>query len=52
VLFDTNDLPILTQYSEDGFVDCVFKIDGLESDDDHYYFNLLASHEGSASGWP
>jgi hypothetical protein len=50
VLFDTNDLPILTQYSEDGFVDCVFKIDGLKSDDDHYYFNLLASHEGERVG--
>jgi hypothetical protein len=50
MLLDKNELPILTQYSEDGFVDCIFKIKGLRSDNDYYYFNLLASHEGEGVG--
>lgn len=50
MLVDKNNLPILTQHSEDGFVDCIFKVDGLKSDNDHYYFNLLASHEEERVG--
>ena len=51
MLVDENDLPILTQHSEEGFVDCIFKVDGLKSDEDHYYFNLVASHEGQQVGF-
>lgn len=50
MLVDQNNLPVLTQNSEEGFVDCIFIIDGLKSDSDHYYFNLLASHEGERVG--
>lgn len=46
-----DNLPILTQYSEEGFVDCIFKVDGLKSDNDHYYFNLIASHDEDRVGF-
>jgi hypothetical protein len=51
MLVDENDLPILTQHSEEGFVDCIFKVDGLKSDESHYYFNLMGSHEGQQVGF-
>ena len=50
MLFDKDGLPILTQNSEEGFVDCIFKVSGLKSDNDHYYFNLLASHDEEPVG--
>ena len=50
MLFGRDNLPVLTQYSEEGFVDCIFKVDDLRSDGDHYYFNLLASHSGERVG--
>ncbi len=50
MLVDENNLPILTQHSEDGFVDCIFRIDSIKSDKDHHYFNLLASHDGQRVG--
>jgi hypothetical protein len=50
VLFGMDKLPVLTQHSEEGFVDCIFKVDGLKSDSDHYYFNLLASHDEECVG--
>lgn len=51
VLFGTDDLPILTQNSEEGFVDCIFRVDRLKSDNDYYYFNLLASHDEERVGF-
>ncbi len=50
MLADENGLPILNQYSEEGFIDCIFKVDGLTSDQAHYYFNLFASHDGERVG--
>ena len=50
MLVDENDLPILTQFSEDGFVDCVFAVGDLRSEESHYAFRLLASHEGETVG--
>ena len=50
MLLDENNLPILTQFSEEGFVDCIFKVDELRQDNEFYYFNLLASHNGKTVG--
>ena len=50
MLFGRDQLPILTQHSEEGFVDCIFKVEGLKWDSDHYYFNLLASHDDERVG--
>ena len=43
-------LPILDQFSEEGFIDCVFKITDLEEGEDSYSFNLRASHSGTDLG--
>lgn len=51
MLTDAQGLPILDQFSEEGFVDCIFKVVNLKSDRDFYYFNLLASHEERTLGF-
>jgi hypothetical protein len=51
VILDKQNLPILDQFSEEGFVDCIFKVDGLKADKDFYYFNLLASHKEKKVGF-
>lgn len=48
---DDQGLPALDQFSEEGFVDCVFKVDGLEGDQEFYDFRLLASHGGRRVGF-
>jgi hypothetical protein len=40
-----NGLPVIDQFSEEGFVDLVFQIAGLKSDKAQYRFHLAASHE-------
>ena len=45
-----NGLPILDQFSEEGFIDCVFKITDLEEGEDSYSFNLRASYSGTDVG--
>ena len=47
---DTNGLPILDQYSEEGFVDCVFKISELKHDCGLLRFHISASYEGVEVG--
>jgi hypothetical protein len=42
--------PILDQYSEEGFVDCVFLIRDLAETPDHYKFHLQASLSDSVLG--
>jgi hypothetical protein len=42
--------PILTQYSEEGFVDCVLKIVDLSETSTHYRFRLQASQGGKLVG--
>lgn len=44
-------LPILDQFSEEGFIDCVLKIVDLEEGDDSYKFNLRASCNGDDLGF-
>lgn len=51
MIFDDEGLPVLDQFSEDGFVDCTFKVDGLKTDQDFYYFNLFASHNAERVGF-
>jgi hypothetical protein len=42
--------PILEQFSEEGFVDCVLKISDLIETNDAYKFHLSASHQGETLG--
>lgn len=42
--------PILEQYSEDGFVDCIFKISDLVESADFFNFHLSASSESIILG--
>lgn len=42
--------PVIDQFSEDGFVDLVFRIRDLIDDETHYRFHLAASHEHSELG--
>jgi hypothetical protein len=45
-----DNLPILNQFSEPDFVDCVLKIEGLASDGGYYTFHMSASFEGERVG--
>ena len=47
---DRRGLPIIDQFSEEGFVDCVFGISNLTRRGKHYAFHLGASHGGKALG--
>ncbi len=42
--------PLLDQFSESGFVDCVFRIAHISSDPGHHRLRLEASHNGIAVG--
>lgn len=42
--------PIIEQFSEEGFIDCVFKIKNLVETKDSYKFHLAASHNGETLG--
>lgn len=48
--FDYKGLPILDQFAEEGFVDCVFKVLNLTADDEFYHFDMAASFEGQEVG--
>jgi hypothetical protein len=43
--------PILEQYSEEGFIDCVLKITDLSKSKDFFSFHLSASSDGQALGF-
>jgi hypothetical protein len=47
---DSTGEPILNQFSEEGFVDCVFKVRDLRREDGHFSFRLAASYEGKSVG--
>ena len=47
---DENGLPCLAQFSEEGFVDCVFKVENLVRAAGHYHFDLRGSFEGQSVG--
>jgi len=45
LMVDENGLPILDQFSEEGFVDCVFRITDLHYDENSWHFHMEASFE-------
>jgi hypothetical protein len=47
---DLDHNPILNQFSEEGFVDCVFRIAERTETPDHYRLKLRASFEGQVVG--
>jgi len=47
---DNQGNPILTQYSEEGFIDCVFRITDLVETGEIYRFRMTASYEGETVG--
>lgn len=51
MVLDDQGLPVLDQFSEEGFVDCIFKISGLKRDENFYYFNLFASYKAKKVGF-
>ena len=51
MILDDNGLPILDQFSEEGFVDCIFKISDLKNDHGFYHFDLFASYDGIKVGF-
>jgi hypothetical protein len=50
VVTDNLGNPILEQFSEDGFVDCVFKISDLVESSDFFNFHISASSEATVVG--
>jgi hypothetical protein len=42
--------PFLDQFSEEGFVDCTFRIAEVSTDPEHHRLRLVASHKGVAVG--
>jgi hypothetical protein len=42
--------PLLDQFSEEGFVDCTFRIAEISSDSERHRLRLVASHNGVAVG--
>jgi hypothetical protein len=50
LLTDDDGNPLLTQGSEEGFVDCLFRITELTSTPTHHTFRMLASHDDQLVG--
>lgn len=47
---DSHGYPLLTQFSEEGFIDCTLRIVDLVDTGSHYRFRLLGSYEGETVG--
>ncbi len=47
---DNHGNPVLAQYSEEGFVDCVLRIVDLVETDTHYRFRMVGSYNGELVG--
>jgi len=41
-----NGAPILDQFSEEGFIDCAFRIVNLESRETEHRFHLISHYQG------
>ena len=48
---DSSGRPLLTQFSEEGFIDCVFRIENLTQTKQSYKFHLSSSHNGAIVGF-
>ena len=51
ISLDQNGNPILNQFSEEGFVDCVFRISSIEESESHYFLKLKASFNDQVVGF-
>ncbi len=47
---DEHGRPLLDQFSEEGFVDCVFQIQDLQDEPGYFTFHMTASFEGEPVG--
>lgn len=47
---NTSGVPLLDQLSEEGFVNCVFKIENMEETDKSYKFHMSALYDGEFVG--
>lgn len=47
---DGQGLPILLQFSEEGFIDCVFKIQNLRIEQNYFLFHMASSFNNEAVG--
>ncbi len=45
LMVDETGLPVLDQFSEEGFVDCVLRITDFRADENSYHFHMAASFE-------
>ena len=43
--------PVLEQFSEEGFIDCVLRISDLQKSEDYFNFHLSATSEGNLHGF-
>ena len=50
IVLDESGRPLLDQFSEDGFVDCTFRIAEISSDAEQHRLRLVASHNGAPVG--
>ena len=50
VKLDKEGNPLLEQFSEDGFIDCIFLIRNLIEKENSYLFNIVASYKGQEIG--
>jgi hypothetical protein len=50
IQIDGQGLPVLQQFTEDGFIDCVFKIQNLRVEHDHFLFHMASSFNNEAVG--
>lgn len=51
IVLSESGLPILDQFSEEGFIDCVFKIINLKEQGASYHFDIRAFYEGTELGF-
>ena len=50
VATDNSGNPILEQFSEDGFIDCAFRVSDLVESSDYFSFHISASSEMTVLG--
>ncbi|AQT59891.1 hypothetical protein [Cellvibrio sp. PSBB023] len=51
IVLSESGLPIIDQFSEEGFIDCVFKIINLKEKGTSYLFDIRAFYEGTELGF-
>jgi len=51
LIIDENGIPLLDQFSEEGFVDCVFKMSSIERVGDFLQYEMLAVYDDEVVGF-